>query len=101
MNAIIREYQEGDVQRISKFYLNLFEKGNKSNNLKCDWECFSKHPCFPGFRPEEFGIWEKNGEIVGIVNLESPWNGAVYIDLDPLYWEMYGEMIDTIVRELS
>lgn len=94
MNAIIREYQEGDVQRISKFYMNLFEKGIKSNNLKCAWECFSKHPCFPDFRPEEFGIWEENGEIVGIVNLESPWNSTVYIDLDPLYWEIYGDMID-------
>jgi N-acetylglutamate synthase-like GNAT family acetyltransferase len=94
MNAIIREYKEGDIERISKFYVNLFEKGIISNNLKCAWECFSKHPCFPDFRPEEFGIWEENGKIVGVVNLESPWNGTVLIDLDPFYWEIYGDMID-------
>ena len=101
MNAVIREYQEGDIQRISKFYLNLFEKGIKSNGLKCAWECFSKHPCFSDFRPEEFGIWEANGEIVGIVILESPWNGTVFIDLEPLYWEIYGDIIDYAERHFS
>lgn len=93
MRAIRRKYKEGDIHRISQFYSKLAKNNYESNYLKCAWECFSKHPCFPEFRPEEFGIWEDNGEIVGVVCLESPWNGVVYFDLLSQYSEMYDEMM--------
>lgn len=93
MRAIQRKYQLGDVHKISQFYSKLAKNNCESNYLKCAWECFSKHPCFPEFRPEEFGIWEDNGEIVGVVCLESPWNGAVHFDIAPQYAKIYSEVI--------
>lgn len=94
MIASKRKYKERDIEKISEFYGKIAKNNCESNNLKCAWECFSKHPCFIEFRPEEFGIWENNGEMVGVVMLESPWNGAVCIDLLPQYNEIYDEIIE-------
>lgn len=93
MRPIRRKYQDGDVSKISEFYGKLAKNNCQSNNLKCAWECFSKHPCFPEFHPEEFGVWENNGEVIGVVCLESPWNGAVFFDHFPQYQEICDEMI--------
>ena len=101
MDVKSRAYKAGDVEKIGEFYGRAKVNNYRTNSLKCAWDCFSKHPCFPEFRPEEFGLWEANGEIVGVVRLQSPWNGVVYIDLYPQYKEIYSEMIEYAEEHFS
>jgi GNAT superfamily N-acetyltransferase len=87
-------FNENDIEKISNF-LGYFAKSDIEINScrKVTWDCFSKHPCFKMFHPEKIGIWENEGEIVGVVRLESPWDGGVIIDVNPNYVRLHDDMI--------
>ncbi len=89
-----RLFKDNDIERISKFFGFLEERNIELyGGRKVEWDCFSKHPCFQMFHPEKIGIWENKDEIIGIVRLESPWDGGVMIDINPEYLEIYRDMI--------
>lgn len=89
-----RLYKETDKEKISNFF-GYFEKAyiEVNSSRKVMWDCFSKHPCFEMFHPEKIGIWENEDEIVGVVQLESPWYGGVIINVNPRFPELYNDAI--------
>lgn len=89
-----RLFKENDVEKISYFFGSFANSNIEKNSCrKVAWDCFSKHPCFEMFHPEKIGIWETEGEIVGVVRLESPWDGGVFIDVKPEYEKLQDQLI--------
>lgn len=91
MGITFRNFEDGDVEKISKA---LGESKYEFNNIgKVTWDWISQHPALEMFHPEKIGIWEKNGEIVGRVSLDSPWYGDAIIYVNPEYNELYTELL--------
>lgn len=80
--------------KVCRFYekLNGYDS-SVYGNLKVMWECIMKYPSYPMFHSEENGIWEDEGNIIGVVRLAGPWFGEVNIDFAPGYEELYFDML--------
>lgn len=94
MGISFRLFKDGDITKISDFFRNIDKTDTDlGSGQKIIWDCFTRHPCFEMFHPEQIAIWENENKIVGIVRLESPWYGGVIIDVNPEYFELHTDMI--------
>jgi len=94
LRTSFRKFDEKDQMKVCRFFerLNCYDS-NVYGNLKVMWECIVKYPSYPLFHSEENGIWEDEGDIIGVVRLSGPWFGEVNIDFVPGYEELYFDML--------
>lgn len=95
MTIKFRNYNsEADFKLIGDFLSKHYVVDNKDGNwLKSSWEFIHNHPCIKWFHVDKIGIWEDNGEIVGVVRLESPFYGYVGFDIHPQYGFLKKQML--------
>ncbi|MEE4562240.1 GNAT family N-acetyltransferase [Paenibacillus polymyxa] len=97
MEISCRNYKDKDFTSVKDFLTSIFGKWPVGYVfLPSRWEYIVHHPNMVPLKNEggfgHIGIWEKDGEIVGVAHFESEL-GEVYLDVDPEYTFLYQEMI--------
>jgi len=91
---IIRRYNRAkDYQRVSDFLVETYQPGDTFINwLQPRWEYMHYHPNVKEVNLELIGIFEDNGTIVALVNLEHS-EREVYFQVRPGYEHLKAEML--------
>jgi hypothetical protein len=91
----VRPYQSPqDFEEVGNFLIETFQPGSKlSNWLQPRWEYMHFHPYLPTPLLPKIGIFEDNGNIVGVVHFEFRM-GEVYFEIHPDYAFLKSAMLD-------
>jgi predicted N-acetyltransferase YhbS len=102
MEITFRSYNhESDYERVGRFLVRTHRAtGNHINWLQPRWEYMHFHPLIREVDLRPIGIWEKEGEIVGVVHPEHRM-GTVYIEVDPVHTALKGEMLEYAGENLA
>jgi len=94
MSIIARNYEhDSDYSRVGEFLVRSYRtSGSHINWLQPRWEYMHHHALIRGVELRSIGIWEADGEIVGVVHPEHR-NGTVYLEVDPEHADLKGEML--------
>jgi len=94
MTVTFRNYvHEKDYQRVSDFLIAHHQPSNTDGNwIEPAWEYMHFHPALDSANMGRFGVWEDNGEIVGIVHYE--WHmGEAFFQVHPAYKHLRNDML--------
>ena len=102
MQVTVRHYNRAaDYERVGRFLVRTYRRtGDHINWLLSRWEYMHYHPLIRGVDLGSIGIWESQGEIVGVVHPEHD-PGTVYFELDPQYGALRREMLEFAEAHLS
>ncbi len=102
MRVISRDYQhESDYSRVGEFLVRTYRtRGRHINWLQPRWEYMHHHPLVRGIDLRPIGIWEANGEIVGVVHPEHR-QGTVYFECDPRHPDLRWAMLQYAEENLA
>ena len=102
MRIIARSYEHGsDYSRVGEFLLRTCQtSGSRVNWLQPRWEYMHHHPFIRRLDLSRIGLWEADGEIVGVVHPEHR-KGTVYLELDPAHTDLGGEMLRYAEEKLA
>ena len=94
MQTTARPYDHpADYERVSRFLVRTFRApGRHVNWQQPRWEYMHYHPLIRGVELGSIGIWESQGEIVGVVHPEHD-PGTVYFELAPDRGDLREEML--------
>lgn len=74
-----RCYAPADYGRVSRFLIEHFLPGNRDGNwLQPEWEYMHTHPNLDEPSLTRIGVWEQDGNIVGVANYESTLGEAFF-----------------------
>lgn len=89
-----------DFEKVSDLLRNNFTKYQKSGNItQPRWEYAHVHPAFNCQLTHRFGIWEENGEVVGVASYEMDL-GECFMNTKFGYEYLKPEMIKYAEKEL-
>ncbi len=99
---IVRHYDHrADYERVGEFLLRTYRpKGGHVNWLHPRWEYMHHHPLIRDVDVTVIGVWESQGEIVGVVHPEHCM-GIAYLEIDPGHTSLKEEMVDYAETHLS
>ena len=101
MGIIRRSYQQGDCQRIGDFLVDHYQPDNLDGNwLRPAWDYMHSHPNLDESVLDRIGIWEKEGEIIGVAHYESVLGEAFY-ECHPDYTFLKAEMLKYAEENLA
>lgn len=101
MNITQRPYQKGDCQRIGQFLTRHYQPENRDGNwLRPSWDYMHSHPNLDESVLDRIGVWEDNGEIVGVAHYESVF-GEAFFECHPDYQDLKSEMLEYAEEYLS
>jgi GNAT superfamily N-acetyltransferase len=102
MTIQFRSYSgQNDYWAISAFLKRHHQPGNADGNwLEPIWEYMHSHPMLDGSALPRIGIWEENGEIVGVAHYESS-PGEGFFQFHPAYRHLRSEMLDYAEQHLT
>lgn len=95
MNITRRPYKPlADFERVRQFLLRHHQPFNADGNFyPCEWEYMHTHSLLPYDKLSRFGLWECDGELVGVAHFE--WFlGEAMFELNPRYSFLKEEMLD-------
>ncbi len=94
MRIIARCYEhDSDYSRVGEFLVRTYRtSGSHINWLQPRWEYMHHHALIREVDLRPIGIWEADGEIVGVVHPEHR-KGTVYLELDPTHADLRREML--------
>ena len=97
MKARARSYdRDCDYEAIGRFLVRTYdEEAVHRNWLQPRWEYMHYHPHIEsrGVDLSACGVWENDGEIVGVAHFEDR-RGVNYLEIDPRYATLRREMLD-------
>ena len=102
MRIIARSYEHScDYSRVGEFLVRTCRtSGSQVNWLQPRWEYMHHHPLIRGLDLRRIGLWEADGEIVGVVHPEHR-KGTVYLELDPQHTDLGAEMLHYAEENLA
>src|SRR5689334_20581119 len=102
MQATIKNYQRAvDYERVGRFLKPTSSMGGGHVNwLPPRWEYMHYHPNIGNVDLSSIGLWENEGEIVGVAHPEHV-TGDVYFQFDPAWGQLKGEMLRYAEERLS
>ena len=102
MAPIQRSYQDpADFYTISDFLTRHYQPGNADGNwFQPVWEYAYTHPYFDASATSRIGIWENDGEIVGVATYESRL-GEAFFHTHPGYANLKPEMLAYAEAQLT
>ncbi len=102
MGLIARRYEhESDYSRVGEFLVRTYRtSGSHVNWLQPRWEYMHHHGFIRNLDLRPIGIWETDGEIVGVVHPEHR-QGTVYFELDPAHADLRREMLQYAEENLA
>lgn len=102
MSVVVRGYEhESDYARVGAFLVRTYRaSGSDLNWLAPRWEYMHFHYFITKVDLRPIGIWEADGEIVGVVHPEHR-NGTVYLEVAPGYGELKREMMQYADENLA
>jgi GNAT superfamily N-acetyltransferase len=94
MTGSARAYDHAtDYARVGEFLVRTYRpSGRHVNWLQPRWEYMHYHPLVRNVDLNTIGVWEADGEIVGVVHPEHSM-GMAYFELDPRYGALREEML--------
>ena len=102
MKTTVRSYNHSaDYDRVGEFLLRTYSTtGNHINWLQPRWEYMHHHPLVKDVDVSTTGIWEVDGEIVGVVHPEHSM-GYAYFQVDPRCEDLKRDMLAYACEHLS
>lgn len=89
-----------DFRRVEEFLVAHYQPGNRDGNWVAPaWEYMHFHPYLQRAALDRIGIWEENGEIVGVVHYESTL-GEAFFEFHPGYHHLHAVMLAYAERAL-
>ncbi len=94
MRIIARCHEHhSDYSRVGEFLVRTYRtSGSHINWLQPRWEYMHHHPLIREVELRSIGLWEADGEIVGVVHPEHR-KGTVYLELDPAHADLRRELL--------
>ncbi len=101
MTITFRNYRSpDDFETIGSFLIAHFQPGNRDGNwLQPTWEYMHSHPYLDESSLHKIGIWESDGEIVGVAHYESRL-GEVFFQTHPAYSHLKPAMLEYAEKQL-
>jgi len=102
MQATVRHYNHAaDYEKVSRFLVRTYRTtGGHINWLQPRWEYMHYHPLVRGVDLNSIGVWDANGEVVGVAHPEHAM-GTAYFEIDPEHGALKGEMLRYAEEHLS
>jgi predicted N-acetyltransferase YhbS len=102
MKAIVRPYNHAsDYERVGRFLVKTHDTtGPHVNWLQPRWEYMHYHPYVKRLDLTSIGVWEADGEVVGVVHPEHSMSPA-YFEVDPEYAALKDDMLSYAEEHLS
>ena len=102
MRVTVRQYDHAaDYDEAGRFLVRTYRTADEHINwLQPRWEYMFYHPLIRGVDTGSIGIWEADGEMVGIAHPEHD-AGTVYFEIDPGFAAIKAEMIVYAEKHLS
>ena len=102
MSATARRYDHArDYERVGEFLVRTYRTGGGHVNwLQPRWEYMHFHPHIRRVSLEAIGVWEADGEVVGVVHPEHS-AGTAYCEVDPAHESLVPEMLEYAGANLS
>ena len=94
MRATVRRYSHAaDHKRVSQFLVRTYRTTDGHINwLQPRWEYMHYHPLIRAVDLSSIGVWEAQGEVVGVVHPEHAM-GMAYFEIDPRHDALKVEML--------
>ena len=95
MSITFRNYTHAtDYKAVSEFLIRHYQTDNQDGNwIEPAWEYAHFHGMLDSANLGKFGIWEDDGEIVGVAHYE--WHmGEAFFQFPPTYRQLRQEMLD-------
>ncbi len=101
MKTTFRRYdRDADYERVGRFLVRTYSTtGSHINWLQPRWEYMHYHPYVEGVDLNSIGIWEADGQIVGVVHPEHSM-GTAYFEVDAEYGALKKAMLGYAERHL-
>jgi predicted N-acetyltransferase YhbS len=102
VSTIVRRYDHAaDYERVGQFLLRTYRTtGGHINWVQPRWEYMHYHPYIRNVDLESIGIWEADGEIVGVVHPEHHM-GMAYFEIHPEWSRLKEEMVRYAEEHIS
>jgi GNAT superfamily N-acetyltransferase len=102
MKPVCRTYDASvDLEKVGGFLARTYcAAGDHVNWLQPRWEYMHYHPSIEEVELDRIGIWEEDGEIVGVVHPEHSM-GTAYFEIDSRFEELKPEMLAYAEKNLS
>lgn len=102
MNATVRQYNfPTDFEKVGRFLVRTYrESGGQVNWPQPRWEYMHYHSFIHNINLSAIGIWEVQGDIVGVVHPEHAM-GLAYFEIDPEYHVLRKELMQYAEEHLS
>jgi GNAT superfamily N-acetyltransferase len=97
-----RQYEyPADYERVGEFLIAHYQPGNADGNwFQSTWEYMHFHPSLDSSSLGKIGLWEVNGEVVGVVHYESHL-GEAFFEFHPDYRDLRTAMLDYAEAKLT
>lgn len=94
MEASSRQYNRtSDYEKVGEFLCRTYRTaGGHINWLQPRWEYMHFHPYIKEVALDRIGVWETNGEIVGVVHQEHRL-GTAYFEINPEFNALKTDML--------
>jgi predicted N-acetyltransferase YhbS len=102
MALTMRHYDHAvDYERVGRFLERTYRtSGGHVNWVQPRWEYMHYHPYIRNVELEAIGVWEADGEIVGVVHPEHEM-GTAYFEIHPAYERLKEEMLHYAEEQIS
>jgi len=102
MGVTVRHYDhEADYERVGLFLVRTYRtSGGHINWVQPRWEYMHYHPYIENVDLRVIGVWEMDGEIVGVVHPEHHM-GTAYFEIHPEHGELKEGMLGYAEEEIS
>lgn len=101
MTITRRPYQPEDYLKIGQFLVKHYQPENRDGNwLRPTWDYMHSHPNLDESVLDRIGIWEEDGEILGVAHFESVL-GEAFFECHPDYPYLKAEMLSYAEEHLA
>jgi predicted N-acetyltransferase YhbS len=102
MQATVRHYTHAaDFEKVGRFLVRTYRtSGGHVNWMQPRWEYMHYHPLIRAVDLGTIGVWEADGQIVGVVHPEHS-VGTAYFEIDPEYGDLKSDMLAYAEEHLS
>jgi hypothetical protein len=102
LKATVRRYErDADFERVGEFLVETYRtSGGHINWVQPRWEYMHFHPYIENVDLRSIGVWELDGEIVGVAHPELNM-GTAYFEVHPERGTLKGEMLQYAEEHIS
>lgn len=101
MSISRRPFTSDDVQAVGNFLVSHYQPENRDGNwLRPSWDYMHSHPNLDESVLDRIGVWEDNGEIIGVAHYESVL-GEAFFECHPEHTFLKREMLKYAEEHLA